>query len=134
MTRHAPHLPAFDAHACAPDADPARLACRAAAEVLGAEHALSRAVSAFQAVTRHMLTVGALLSVSAVAWVVGATWAAPLTAAAGAVLLTLAAAAGVLVANQGAHALALIEHGRRGRADRSRSPSTGALARRRWAS
>jgi hypothetical protein len=109
MKRHAPHT--FDACACSADAAHARLACRPAREVLGAEHPLSRAVSALRAVTRHMLTIGALLSVGTVASVAGATWGEPLTAAAGAVLLTLAAAAGVLVATRGRHARALIEHG-----------------------
>lgn len=111
MRRHVPHLPAFGARAGSGDAGRPRLACRPADEVLGAEHPLSRTVSALQAVTRHMLTVGALLSVGAVASAAGATWGQPLTAAAGAVLLTLAAAAGVLVASQGDHARALIEHG-----------------------
>ena len=111
MKRHPPHSPLVGVPAGSPDADGARGDCRPAAEVLGAEHPLSRTESALQAVTRHMLTVGALLLVGAAASAAGATWGAPLTAAAGAVLLTLAAATGLLVANRGERARALIEHG-----------------------
>jgi hypothetical protein len=111
MKRRATHRPALGACAGSADADRAPRPCRPAGEVLGAEHPLSRTASALHAVKRHMLTVGALLSGGAAGSAAGATWAEPLTAAAGAVLVTLAAAARVLAANQGEHARALIERG-----------------------
>jgi hypothetical protein len=109
MKRHAPHPPALGTRSA--HADRASRAFRPAGEVLGAEDPLCRTVSALQAVRRHMLTVGALLSVGAAGSAAGAIWGPSLTAAAGAILLTLAAAAGVLVAHRAGHARALIEQG-----------------------
>jgi hypothetical protein len=111
MRRHGPHPPAFGARADSADGDRACSAFRPAGEVLGGEHPLSRTVSALDAVTRHVLTAGGLLAVGAAAAAIGATWGAPLTVAAGAVLLALAAASGLLVSTRAAHARALIEQG-----------------------
>ncbi len=59
-----------------------------------------------------MLPVCGLLTVGVAAAATGATWAGPLTAAAGAVHLAVAAATRLLATSRGAHARTLIERAR----------------------